>query len=142
MHFGKQLHLLAYQPWKNDYIDFAMLKHVIKAIFEAAKQQNRIVEVPYHWKDEVDAAQSPSATPTHSGHPSRASSVNHLSDLEEDEADVGNHDSASDKSSKKSAHDGHHHNHHETEVVHRFNCDPDEVCPTFSPFHTHKKSIL
>ena len=83
MHFGKQLHLLAYQPWKNDYIDFGMLKRVIKSIFDAARQQDRIMEVPRGWKDDNDAAaaaqQSERASPATSTHHSRASSPSRAS---------------------------------------------------------------
>eukprot|EP00727_Mastigamoeba_balamuthi_P013951 m51a1_g9179 hypothetical protein (821) ;mRNA; f:51383-54201 len=40
MHFGKQLKLLAYAPWKQHYIDFVRLKHVIKSVVASLKSRS------------------------------------------------------------------------------------------------------
>lgn len=43
MHFGKQLNLLAYQPWKEHYINFDFLKKVIKDIVSKGKEEGRVI---------------------------------------------------------------------------------------------------
>ena len=42
MHFGKQLRFLSYGPWREQYIDFNKLKHIIKDIKRIAKEQGCI----------------------------------------------------------------------------------------------------
>ena len=43
MHFGKQLNLLAYQPWKEYYLNFDLLKKVIKDILKKGKEEGRVL---------------------------------------------------------------------------------------------------
>jgi di/tricarboxylate transporter len=42
MHFGKQLRLLAYAPWKDHYVDFLRLKKLLKQIVREMQEQGRI----------------------------------------------------------------------------------------------------
>lgn len=42
MHFGKQLRFLSYGPWRDQYIDFNKLKHIIKDIKRLAREQGHI----------------------------------------------------------------------------------------------------
>lgn len=43
MHFGKQLNLLAYQPWKEHYINFEFLKKVIKDVLKKGNEEGRVI---------------------------------------------------------------------------------------------------
>jgi len=45
MHFGKQLKLLAYEPWKENHLDYAMLKRVLEEMMQKARAASRIVMV-------------------------------------------------------------------------------------------------
>ena len=45
MHFGKQLKLLAYEPWKEQHLDYAMLKRVLADMMTRARAEGRVVLV-------------------------------------------------------------------------------------------------
>jgi len=45
MRFGKQLRYLAYAPWKEQHINYKMLKQAIKRMLAIARMQNRTVVV-------------------------------------------------------------------------------------------------
>ena len=43
MHFGKQLKLLAYEPWKEQHLDYRMLKERLDAMLARARREGRVV---------------------------------------------------------------------------------------------------
>ena len=43
MHFGKQLKLLAYEPWKEQHLDYRMLKERLEAMLARARKEGRVV---------------------------------------------------------------------------------------------------
>ena len=57
MHFGKQLRLLAYEPWKDEHINFAMLKKALKAMLEQARKEDRVVMINKHEAERQRALQ-------------------------------------------------------------------------------------
>ena len=57
MHFGKQLRLLAYEPWKDEHINFAMLKRALKAMLEQARKEGRVVMIDKHEAERQRALQ-------------------------------------------------------------------------------------
>ena len=57
MHFGKQLRLLAYEPWKDEHINFAMLKRALKEMLEQARKEGRVVMIDKHEAERQRALQ-------------------------------------------------------------------------------------
>ena len=57
MHFGKQLRLLAYEPWKDDHINFAMLKRALKEMLERARGEGRVIMIDKHEAERQRALQ-------------------------------------------------------------------------------------
>ena len=77
MHFGKQLKLVMYQPWKEGYLDWKRLKCIIREIEARTREraQNMGVDVPDRYQS-VDAAASPALEASNSVLPVSYGSIN------------------------------------------------------------------
>lgn len=77
MHFGKQLNLLAYQPWKEYYINFDFLKKVIKDILKKGKGEGRIILMS---KEEANRMREMKTEGSEGGKNGVAKNANQISD--------------------------------------------------------------
>lgn len=77
MHFGKQLKLVMYQPWKEGYLDWKRLKCIIREIEARTREraQNMGVDIPDGYQS-VDTAASPALEPSSTVLPASYGSIN------------------------------------------------------------------